>query len=282
MQVFHQIKPLKEFLRIQRCNGDNIGFVPTMGALHEGHISLVKQSIAENNITICSIYVNPVQFNDASDLLKYPRTLESDLEKLKIAGCDVVFCPSDNEVYGKLPALRFDFQSLDKVMEGKYREGHFNGVGIVVSKLFNMVNPDKAYFGQKDLQQFIIIKNLVEDLSFDVELICAPIVRENDGLAMSSRNVRLTSEERIEAGLLYKSLQKAKSYLLDGKAVSETISEIKRFLLSSSCIRLDYFEVVESNTLKQVNLISKDIQISLCIAAFVGEVRLIDNIFLHD
>jgi pantoate--beta-alanine ligase len=282
MHVFNQVQPLKEYLHKHRCKGQGIGFVPTMGALHDGHISLMQRSIVENDISVCSIYVNPTQFNDKADLEKYPRTLERDIEKLDKIGCNAVFCPEDSEIYIQKPNLSFNFHHLEGVMEGKHRKGHFNGVGIVVSKLLNIVNPDKAYFGQKDLQQFVIIKNLVEDLSFDVELVCAPIIRENDGLAMSSRNVRLNDMERKEAVKLYEALLLAKESLKQGKSVTETKNDISRLFLANDIVKLEYFEVVDANSLQEIETIVHNQKISLCIAAFVGNVRLIDNVFLFD
>lgn len=282
MHVFKETESLIGFLRKERNKGKNIGFVPTMGALHEGHMSLIKRSVFENPTTVCSIFVNPTQFNNKSDLDKYPRTLESDLEKLETGGCNVAFCPSNEEMYRKTPLLRLDFQDLERVMEGKYRPGHFNGVGIVVSKLFNIVQPDVAYFGQKDLQQFLIIKQLVEDLSFNLKLVCAPIVREPDGLAMSSRNARLNKRERKEASVLYQALTNARTSLKTGRKIDEVKKEVFELCNSSTIVKLDYFEIVNADDLKNVDLIGADQKIALCIAAYVGEVRLIDNMFLNE
>lgn len=199
MHIFNTISETQQYLKAQQRAGKTIGFVPTMGALHAGHISLIERAKTENDLAVCSIFVNPTQFNNSDDLKKYPRTLERDCEMLRPVGCDVVFAPSAEEMYPSLPQLKMDFGTLETIMEGKFRPGHFNGVGIVVSKLFNIVKPDKAYFGLKDLQQVAVIRRMVQELSFDLEIIPCPTLRETDGLAMSSRNTRLSPEARALA-----------------------------------------------------------------------------------
>ena len=196
MHIFKEIKPLRAFLNQKRAEQESIGLVPTMGALHRGHLALIQASKAENKLTVCSIYVNPTQFNNSADLEKYPRTLPADIALLEEAGCDVLFCPGNQEMYRDVSTLTMDFGGVDKILEGKFRPGHFSGVGLVVSKLFNIVAPDRAYFGQKDFQQFSVIARLVKELQFGLELRRIPTLRESDGLAMSSRNMRLNESDR--------------------------------------------------------------------------------------
>lgn len=281
MHTFIEIGPLRAYLKHQETTHSSIGFVPTMGALHRGHLSLIEASKKQNDITVCSIYVNPVQFNNPADLEKYPRTLEADLVKLRDAGCDAVFCPSNSEMYPQPGRLKFDFGPLDKILEGEFRPGHFSGVAIVVAKLLNIVQPERAYFGQKDFQQFKVISTLVEELKFNVELVCAPIVREADGLAMSSRNMRLTREERERAVILNRSLVKSRDKLLSGTP----FSEVKKFVMAQCAeknVKLEYLALVDRNdfTLRE-NIMNPD-HIVILIAAYVGEIRLIDNIFLSN
>ncbi len=280
MEVFKEIDPLKNYLRSQRLQGKQIGLVPTMGALHEGHLSLVENSIKENDLTVCSIYINPTQFNNKSDLTNYPRVLEKDLDLLKEGGCQVAFVPSDNVMYPAEVNTTFSFGHLETTMEGAFRPGHFTGVGVVVSKLFNIVEPDSAYFGQKDLQQFLIIKQLVSDLAFNVQLRCVEIVRESDGLAKSSRNLRLSTEDRKKSIILQQALQKSKSLLQAGETVEDCKREVLQ-MMNMENVNLEYFEVVEANNLTPLTNISEAIDVALCVAAIVGEVRLIDNIIFR-
>lgn len=262
--------------------GKSIGFVPTMGALHEGHLSLIRRAKEENEIVVCSIFVNPTQFNDPKDLEKYPRTLEADRQLLESVGCDLLFAPQEPDIYPEPPVLRFSFGHLEEVMEGAHRPGHFNGVALIVSKLFHIVQPDKAYFGQKDYQQYLIIRQLVKDLSFPVQVIPCPIVREPDGLAMSSRNRRLTPEQRHEAVVLYQTLQEAKRRLLNGDSVGQVKAYVTGVFapLQKKDIRLEYFEVADGYTLSPVQDIQEHQEIVLCMAAYVGDIRLIDNVLL--
>ncbi|NOT75037.1 MAG: pantoate--beta-alanine ligase [Cyclobacteriaceae bacterium] len=281
MQIFNKIEPLRAYLRHHRDNHFSIGLVPTMGALHNGHLSLIKASRQVNRITVCSIYVNPVQFNNPADLEKYPRTLEADTKMLEEAGCDAVFCPSNQEMYDQPSTLKFDFGSLDKILEGEFRPGHFSGVALVVAKLFNIVQPDKAYFGQKDFQQFKVISRMVEELKFDIELIGAPIIREADGLAMSSRNVRLSKEERSRAVILNQCLRKACKGLRDG----DSFSSVKK-MVTEECnnnkIRLEYLAIADKHNFTLLEDVKNPDKVVILIAAFVGEVRLIDNMLLAD
>jgi pantoate--beta-alanine ligase len=277
MQIFKEIKPLKAFLS-QKGNS-SIGLVPTMGALHAGHLSLIKASKSENQLTVCSIFVNPAQFNNSKDLEKYPRTLEQDLAMLQQAGCDVVFAPEAKEMYEQTPTIKFDFGDLDKILEGKFRPGHFSGVALVVSKFFHIINPTIAYFGQKDFQQFKIIERLVTELNFNLQLKAMPILREKDGLAMSSRNMRLTANERTQANVLYQSLTEAKALLKKGKSIGE-VKTIVTKKCESVGVKLEYFELADAENLNLTERVT-DTSI-LLVAGFVGEIRLIDNLLLND
>ena len=246
----------KNYLQKQILSQKKIGFVPTMGALHQGHVSLLEKSLEENEVTVCSVYVNPAQFNNKDDLKFYPRTLEEDKNRLEQLGCDVMFAPSDDIMYPGEQAINIDVGYFGNIMEGAFRPGHFSGVAIVVVKLLNIVNPNKAYFGQKDLQQFAVLKRMAEELFFDVSLVKMPVIREKDGLAMSSRNKRLSEEQRKEAPLLYQSLLLAKANLLKGKSVKETKEEIEKSLSASKLIELEYFEVklyYQKNHYKKMN-----------------------------
>lgn len=278
MQIFYTISETQNYLKTQQKSGKTLGFVPTMGALHAGHISLIEQAKKENDISVCSIFVNPTQFNNPEDLKKYPRTLERDCELLQAAGCEVVFAPSAEEMYHNLPKLKFDFGNLETVMEGKFRPGHFNGVGIVVSKLFHVVKPDKAYFGLKDLQQVAVIRQMVYDLSFDLEIIPCPTLREADGLAMSSRNMRLSVEARALAPHIYKVLNLTKAQLQAGASSVEAHAHAVAYFKNYPEFELEYLEIADFDTLMPIGQINSPDKTAICIAAFLGGVRLIDNI----
>jgi pantoate--beta-alanine ligase len=254
-----------------------------MGALHEGHLSLIRASKQENAKTICSIYVNPAQFNNPNDLAKYPKTLDTDIELLTSIGCDILFCPDNKEMYSTQPSLTFDFGTLDKVLEGEFRPGHFSGVALVISKLFHIVNPHRAYFGQKDFQQFKIIEKLVYELKFDVSLRCMPIERESDGLARSSRNARLNSDQRKKAITLYKSLLQAHKLIVEGKSIDSIRKIVETNFSQVEDTNLEYFELVDASNLMSLNNVSdKTDKAILLIAGYVGEVRLIDNLLITD
>ena len=278
MLLFTHPAPLRDHLRTVHNPETTLGLVPTMGALHGGHVELVKRSVAENALTAASIFVNPLQFDNPNDLKKYPRTLEKDCAMLEAAGCDVVFAPSAKEMYDQPPRLKLDFGDLERVMEGTFRPGHFNGVGIVVARLFNMVQPDRAYFGQKDWQQVAVVRRLIEDLAFPVELVACPTVREDDGLAMSSRNRRLSPRERELAPLIYRTLTEAKERLIAGQSAQK----VKRFAQSQFAqqpeFALEYFEVADAGSLQPVKVRQAEGQTALCTAAQLGKVRLIDNV----
>ena len=283
MKIFHEKDQLIHFIAEAKANGEQIGFVPTMGALHEGHLSLIQTSKAENTLTVASIYVNPTQFDNKTDLERYPRTLSSDCGLLEKEGCDVVFAPSDKEMYpygqGSIKT-NMGFSVLEKVMEGKYRSGHFNGVALVVSKLFHIVQPHRAYFGQKDLQQFAIIQQMVNDLSIQVTLKRCDIIREEDGLAMSSRNRLLNERERFVASKLYESLTLAKQMLIE----NVSLNEVKDAAIASICrykdFKVEYLEVVDVNSLQAIEDENQRTDIAICVAAHLGTVRLIDNIIM--
>jgi len=269
-QISYEIEQLKQ-------KGKTIGFVPTMGCLHEGHLSLVKSSKKGNDITIVSVFVNPNQFNNPEDLRNYPRTPEEDIKKLQSVNCDFLFMPSEKDIYPVKDERIFDFGELDKVMEGKYRKNHFNGVVQVVSNLFNIVKPDRAYFGQKDFQQLTIIKYLVKQLNLSVEIIPCPIIREKNGLAMSSRNELLTSRQREEASIINKVLKLAYS-----RVNEMTVKEIKDWVIESinanKEAKVEYFEIVDNENLKSINDWSDTKNIIGCIAVYFDKIRLIDNI----
>lgn len=280
MRVFTEVAALQQFITNQRTNLKSIGLVPTMGALHAGHLKLIEASKAENDITVCSIYVNPTQFNNQNDLTSYPRKLEEDIALLTKQQCDVVFAPSNEAVYPQLPLLRLDFGSLEKRMEGKFRQNHFNGVGIIVSKLFNIVNPDSAYFGQKDIQQFFVIQQLIKDLSFPVRLVSVPTMRELDGLAMSSRNARLSPGLRKKAPFIYDTLLRSAALLKNGKSIAEIKAYVTELFLEDNDFELEYFEVASGNSLEILRVIPQEGEVILCIATYLGDVRLIDNLFI--
>jgi pantoate--beta-alanine ligase len=280
MVIFTRFADLHTYLTVERRAGRRLGFVPTMGALHAGHLTLIAASKAANDRTVCSIFVNPAQFNNAEDLARYPRTLEADCALLEGAGCDAVFAPSAEEMYPEPPHLRFDFGNLERILEGAFRPGHFNGVGLVVSKLFHLVQPDRAYFGQKDLQQCLIVKRLVEELNFPLELVIVPTVREADGLAMSSRNRRLTPEERALAPVLYRILSDAKRRLEAGEAAEAVQTEAFGTLAAQGAFRPEYLEIVEARTLEPLTGPLAGREAAVCVAAFLGPVRLIDNVLV--
>lgn len=279
MQVIRKISSLKNKLSQARQANASVGFVPTMGALHEGHLSLIKKCIDSNDISVASIYINPTQFNNKDDLHYYPRNIDRDCELLDKKGCDLVFTPNDQEMYPKPDTREFDFGMMGKIMEGKHREGHFNGVAQVVTRLFDIIEPENAYFGQKDFQQLAIIRKLVSDLNYAVNIVACPTVRESDGLAMSSRNLLLTESERRSAPLIYKTLKQAKEQLFS-KSVNETEVFVKKSINKSPDLNLEYFKIVDKYTLQAIHKITPDIPITACIAVYAGKIRLIDNIDL--
>ena len=279
MRIFEKKADINTALLACKKRSETIGFVATMGALHQGHVSLIKQAKNETKIVVCSIFVNPTQFNDKKDLERYPRPIEEDKKMLAEAGCNILFLPSVEEMYPEPDTRVFDFDNLDKVMEGARRPGHFNGVAQIVSKLFETVMPDKAYFGQKDFQQQTIIRALVKQLSLSVEIVACPIVREENGLAMSSRNKLLSVEERGKAGFIHQELLKAKE-LIKRISPEEVKEKIKEDFLEGRLFSFEYFEIADIETLSPVKKITKEKSAIACIAVKLGNVRLIDNIFL--
>lgn len=275
MQIFETIKALQK--ELSQLKGKSLGLVPTMGALHQGHLSLIEQSLKDNDHTIISIFVNPTQFNDPKDLEKYPRTLENDCKLIEKLGVDYVFAPTVNEMYPEPDTRIFNYPPQDEVMEGKYRPGHFNGMCQIVSKLFDIANPTRAYFGEKDYQQLIIVKKMVLDLGFDIIVVGCPIIREKDGLALSSRNTLLSADERQNAleipNTLFDSAEYAKEHSL-----KETLAYVINRINANKKLELQYFEIVDANTLLPISDWKESSSIIGCTAVFCGTVRLIDNI----
>jgi pantoate--beta-alanine ligase len=251
-----------------------------MGALHEGHLSLIRAAKKENATTVCSIYVNPTQFSNKEDLEKYPRMLDLDLQLLESESCDIVFCPESQEMYGSSAPLAISFQNLDNVLEGKFRPGHFSGVAQVVAKLFNIIQPDRAYFGQKDYQQVMIINRLIEALKFNVKLVSMPIVRETDGLAMSSRNQRLSYEERKRATVLYACLLQTRDGIIKGSALNVLQDQAESLCLEKG-VTLEYLAVADKKEFILLDRVTDLSQAVILIAAQVGPVRLIDNLIVQ-
>lgn len=277
MLIFEKIKETSSWLLSEKEKGQCIGFVPTMGALHQGHLELMKRAKQENELLVVSIFVNPIQFNNPSDLEKYPRDIEKDKTLLEEVGCDVLFVPEVSEMYPRESTKIFDFGKLEKVMEGAFRPGHFNGVAVVVEKLFNIVKPDRAYFGEKDFQQLAIIQKMVEIENLNVQIVPCPIIREKDGLAMSSRNKRLTAGERAIAPFIYQLLTEARE-----KAATATPAEIRLMVKNKFAdqpeFNLEYFELADDRTLQPVSDWSEPQGIIGFVAVHLGKVRLIDNI----
>lgn len=277
MEVVKTVTELREKLSAVRKDGKKVGFVPTMGALHNGHLSLVKRCVSENDVCVVSVFVNPTQFNDKNDLLKYPRTVDADVKLLASAGCSFAFVPEVEDIYPEEDTRVFDFGKVDKVMEGKYRPGHFNGVAQVVSRLFDIVEPDRAYFGEKDFQQIAVIRAMVAQLGYNVEIVACPIVREADGLALSSRNARLSDEQRKLAVKISETLFKSRTFA-DQNSVADTISFVTDTLNGISGLQVEYYEIVDGNTLQPIRSWNETSYAVGCITVYCGDVRLIDNI----
>lgn len=279
MKVLKSKKTLIDYVERQREMGKKIGFAPTMGALHQGHLSLYKAAKKENDEVISSIFVNPTQFNNPDDFQKYPKTLEKDIELLEKAGVDAVYVPNVEEMYPDgLNSKKYDFDGLENEMEGKYRPGHFDGVGTIVEELFRQVQPHNAYFGEKDYQQLAIIKKMVEKTKLPVKIHGVPTLREEDGLAMSSRNVRLTETQRKEATIIYETLTKVKEWF---KVISlEEIKQRVTDIFRNSNFELEYFVIADEKTLKETDYFYKDKNYRAFIVAYADTVRLIDNMHL--
>ena len=281
MEIFKTKKTLLDYIERQKEMGKKVGFAPTMGALHPGHISLYEAARKENDLVISSIFVNPTQFNNASDLEKYPRTIEKDIEILeKSAFVDAVYIPEVTDIYPEgLKSKEYNFDGLENEMEGKFRPGHFNGVGTVVEELFRQVKPDNAYFGDKDYQQLAIIKKLVEKLNLPIKIHGVPIYREKNGLAMSSRNKRLDHEQCKAAKVIYETLVKVNDWFRI-ITVSEIYQRVKDIFVNQRGMVLEYFEIADEATLKETDFFYKDRNYRAFIVVFVGDVRLIDNMHL--
>ena len=277
MQVINTIAQLQETILAERAKGMSIGLVPTMGALHEGHASLVRRSVSENDITVVSIFLNPTQFNDPKDLERYPRTLESDCAILEECGAQIAFAPSVAEIYPEPDTRQFSYPPTDSVMEGARRPGHFNGVCQIVSKLFMITDPDRAYFGEKDYQQIAVIRRMVEDLKFRVDIIPCPVIREADGLAMSSRNTLLAPDEKAIAPNIYRILQESKGL---GLNVSETQEWVVSNINEIPGLEVEYYCIVDGNTLADIEDWSGSDSVVGCITVYCGKtpIRLIDHI----
>jgi pantoate--beta-alanine ligase len=282
MNLIKSVADLEQYILALKAENKTIGFVPTMGALHEGHLQLVRRAVAENDLAIVSVFVNPTQFNDKNDLSKYPRTLEADAALLESVGCMVVFAPEANEFYTEEEmntTFQFDFAGLDEVMEGKFRPGHFNGVAQVVSRLFAIVEPTKAYFGEKDFQQIAVIRAMCAQLGLTLEIVDCPIIRDVDGLARSSRNTLLTPEHRAAAPHIYQVLSAATEKLAEMTPQQLTEWVVEQ-VESNTLLKVIYFQAVDALSLQQVAAWSDSERIQGCIAVQAGEIRLIDNIKL--
>lgn len=280
MKLIQSCDELKAWIGSNVAADKSIGFVPTMGALHMGHISLVKKAIQLNDIIIVSIFVNPTQFNDPKDLEKYPRTMEEDMALLSAYKIDVIFAPSVNEIYpnGEKSNTKYNLGGLDTYMEGAHRPGHFNGVVQVVLRLLDLIKPNSLYMGQKDFQQFSIIQYVLKDLNLPVELVVCPIKREANGLAMSSRNERLSPLARANASIIYKCLKRSKVLL-----ISQSVEKVKNYVekkFEKTSFELEYFDIVDVFTLSPINDISQSEYVAACIAVSIEKIRLIDNIII--
>ena len=280
MEVFKTIKSLQQYLSL-KDDKLTLGLVPTMGALHEGHLSIVKRAKEENDLVVVSIFVNPTQFDKKEDLANYPSTMEADLTALKAIDCDYVFCPTVDEIYQEDPSSeKFSFDGLDEVMEGKHRQGHFDGVATIVKNLFLITKPNKAYFGEKDYQQLLIIKKMVDLESIPIVIVPVEIFREKDGLAMSSRNTRLTENQRNAAPEIYQTLLKSKK-IFSNNDLERVKSFVKNEFIQNKELELEYFEIADAELLKVATEILPHKKYRGFIAVFAGQVRLIDNIALN-
>lgn len=279
MKLLTTISSLREYLDAQRAAGKTVGLVPTMGALHEGHASLVRRSVEENDVTVVSVFLNPTQFNDPKDLERYPRTLEADCALLEGVGAQAVFAPSVAEVYPEPDTRTFSYPPTDSVMEGAYRPGHFNGVCQIVSKLFDYVRPDRAYFGEKDFQQIAVIRRMVADLGLQLQIVPCPVIREASGLAMSSRNTLLTDEERTIAAAIYQTLRSSLEY-----AAAHSVEQTRQWVIDTinavDGLEVQYYSIVDGESLADVTLWDESAHIVGCITVFCGSkpIRLIDHI----
>ncbi|WP_125718192.1 pantoate--beta-alanine ligase [Flavobacterium ustbae] len=282
MHIFYSKAALIAYLKTIKTANSTIGFVPTMGALHQGHLALMQRSLKENDDTVVSIFVNPTQFNNPEDLAKYPRTLEEDIKKMRTLSDKIIlYAPSVEDIYeGNTVSQSFDFDGLENQMEGKFRPGHFNGVGTIVKRLFEIVTPTNAYFGEKDFQQLQIVKKLVEKTELPVNIVGCPIFREENQLAMSSRNERLTDQERKDAAIIYKTLTEAKE-IFQNQSPQETIEFVENSFKDNTEFELEYFVIADESTLLSIDKKENDKKYRAFIAVFVNSIRLIDTISLN-
>lgn len=278
MKIFNNRQAVHHYLNELRASGKSIGFVPTMGALHAGHLSLIKLARQKSDVIVCSIFVNPTQFNDKKDLENYPRPVEDDIKKLEEVKCDVLFIPGVDEMYNSTEQWNIELGNLDKILEGKIRPGHYQGVTQIVKKLFDTINPHYAFFGQKDYQQFMVISYMVKKLRVKIKLVLCPIIRESDGLAMSSRNIYLSPPDRKNALALYKALSKIVE-LYKTKTIAQIIKEVNSFLKSAPGIELEYFEIFNAKSFEAVTS-KRSASLIALVAAKVGSIRIIDNMIL--
>ncbi len=277
MEIFESVYSIEQKITALKNSGKVIGFVPTMGALHQGHLSLIEIAGKAADVVVVSIFVNPTQFNNPDDLKRYPRDLQRDVDMLNNSACELLFVPTVKEIYPEPDQRVFEFGLLDKVMEGKFRPGHFNGVAQVVSRLFDIVKPHKAFFGEKDFQQLAVIREMVRQLNYNIEIVACPIVRETDGLAMSSRNMLLSENKRKKAPIIADSLFESCNF-----ATANDVEKTKKFVIerinASSELEVEYFEIVDGNTLQSISNWNESDYVVGCIAVFAGEIRLIDNV----
>jgi len=284
MEIYSKVDDIETIIHQQIKNKRSIGFVPTLGALHAGHISLITRARQENDIVVCSIFVNPTQFNDPSDYERYPQNVEKDSKMLADAGCNILFLPSQSEIYpnDSYKHITFDIGFLDTIMEGGNRPGHFKGVAAVVKRLFDIITPTRAYFGQKDYQQQLVIKKLVTDLKLPVKIVTCPTIREKNGLAMSSRNELLTPQQRQEASLIFKLLSEAKDKILSGDTDYESIKGSAMLAFATNAnFKPEYFDICAAESLKPVHQPTSE-NLVICVAAKLGNVRLIDNVLVNE
>lgn len=277
MIIANTVEQVQKSLAFLHAEKRSVGFVPTMGALHAGHTSLIRQSVSENDITVVSVFVNPTQFNDKNDFTKYPRTLKEDVWLLEPSGTSILFAPGVEDIYPEQDTRQFNFGTLDKVMEGMHRPGHFNGVAQVVSRLFEIVKPTRAYFGEKDFQQLAIIRTMVKQLQLPVQIVGMPIVREASGLALSSRNARLTADQRKLAVKISEALTKSRNFAAQNSVEATTMFVVNE-INSNEGLEVEYYDIVDGNSLQSISEWQDTDYAVGCIAVFCGEVRLIDNI----
>lgn len=281
MVTIGRLDALSDTISAFVADGKTIGFVPTMGALHEGHLSLIQKSIQQNEITVVSIFVNPLQFNNSKDLERYPRVLEEDLKLLEAQNIDLVFTPTVEEFYASKPMVSIDFGKLANSLEGEYRSGHFEGVGVVVSKLLHLTNPTRAYFGLKDLQQFLLVRRMCHDLNFPCQIVGVETVRENSGLALSSRNRMLSELGKNTAAIIFQGLEIIRRGILNSESLSQLLEEARKLYTETNDFELEYLEAVDTQSLAKVDSYSDLDELAVCVAGYVEGVRLIDNLYLR-